>query len=148
MSNQLTVRIRPAIEADAPFIFSSWLKSFRDHGLARPISQEVYYSEQHKLIERLLKTAKAFIACDPKDPASIYGWACFEHVEGIFTVHYIYVKHPFRNLGIGRELLNQSGHDLQTAGLFTHWTPMGLKLHEKFNLLYHPYILINYNRGV
>lgn len=145
MSEKLVVKIRQALEGDASFIFNSWLKSFRENGLARPVSNEVYFAEQHKLIERLLKSATTIVACDPKDPAQIFGWACYERVEGIFTLHYVYVKQPFRLLGLTAELLADSGHDFKTAGLFTHWTPAALKLHNKKNLLYHPYILINYS---
>lgn len=144
MSEKLIVKIRPALEGDASFIFNSWLKSFRENGLARPVSNEVYYTEQHKLIERLLKTCTTVVACDPKDPASIFGWACYERVDGVFVLHYVYVKHPFRLLGLAKELLADSGHDFATAGLFTHWTSAAMKLHDKKNLLYHPYILINY----
>ena len=144
MSEQLPIKVRVALEADAPFIFNSWLKSFRENGLARPVSQEIYFTEQHKLIEKLLKRGTTVIACDPKDVSNIYGWACFEQLEGVFTVHYVYVKHSFRALGIGRELLKESAHDFANASIFTHWTTAALKLHEKYNMLYHPYILINY----
>ena len=144
MSKPLPVRIRPAVEGDASFIFSSWLKSFRDNGLAKPVNNEVYFSEQHKLIERLLKTATVQVACDPNDAASIYGWSCYERVEGIFVIHYTYIKHPFRGLGIASAILAESKHDFNTTGLFTHWTTAALRLHDKKNLMYHPYILINY----
>lgn len=142
---QLVVKVRPALEADAAFIFNSWLKSFRDKGLAKPVCNEVYFSEQHKLVEKLLKRCTTVIACNPTDPASIYGWACFERVEGTFVLHYAYVKQPFRGLGLAKEILAEAKHDWQTAGLFTHWTTSALKLHQKHNLIYHPYILINYN---
>jgi hypothetical protein len=147
MSEKLVVKIRPALEADASFIFNSWLKSFRENGIARPVSNEVYFAEQHKLIEKLLKRCTTVIACNPTDPAQIFGWACFERVDGIFVLHYVYIKHPYRLLGLAKELLKEANHDFTTAGLFTHWTAAALKLHEKKNLLYHPYILINYGQA-
>jgi hypothetical protein len=144
-SEPLPIHVRPALEADAAFIFNSWLKSFRDSSFAAPVSNETYFTEQHKLIERLLKRCKVFIACEPQDHTNIYGWVCFEEHEGVFTLHYAYIKHNFRMLGIAKELLKESNHDFNSAGIFTHLTKSALRIHHKFNLMYHPYILSNYN---
>lgn len=144
---KLNVRVREGYPEDAPLIFSSWLKSFKDKGLSKLVVREVYFSEQHKLIERLLKTAKTLIACDPKDAASIYGWLCYEEVEGVFVLHYAYTKNSFRSLGIFEALLKETGHDTKNASLYTHWTPNAASMEQKFNMLYHPYILLNYNKG-
>jgi len=141
---KLVVKIRPALEGDVAFVFNSWLKSFRNTGLSRSVQNEVYFSEQHKLIERLLKESTTVVACNPTKPEDIFGWACFQWVDGIFVLHYVYVKHLYRNLGLANELLAESAHDFSTAGLYTHWTHMALLCAAKKNLLYHPYILINY----
>ena len=140
----LPISIRQASEHDAPLIFNSWLKSFRENGIARAVESSVYYSEQHKLIEKLLKRSKTFIAHEVGVPENIYGWACFERVEGILVIHYIYVKHSFRGLGIARELMKETEHDFANASLFTHWTNTAARIGLRKNCLYHPYILMNY----
>jgi ribosomal protein S18 acetylase RimI-like enzyme len=142
---KLTIKVRRALEADAPFIFNSWLKSYRFGDLARNCDNAVYFNEHHKVIERLLKRCETFIACAESDPATIYGYICFERVEGMLVVHYVYVKHTFRNMGIAKELMKETAHvPEQTAALYTHHAEIARKLQIKLNLVYHPYILINY----
>jgi hypothetical protein len=139
----LPLIIRPANENDVPFIFNSWLRSFRNGTLCRGVDNTIYFTEHHKLIERLLKTAKVQVAADANDIANILGWLCYEEIDGIFTVHYIYTKHTFRCLGVMRQLMKDTGHDFTTAGIHTHMTEIFNRLALKYNLLYHPYVLIN-----
>jgi hypothetical protein len=145
IAEQLPIKLRAALEADAAFIFNSWLRSYRFGDLAKNCDNAVYFSEHHKLIEGLLKRCKTVIACASDNPADIYGYICYEQVEGILVMHYCYVKHSFRNMGIARELMVEAGHDRnQSAALFTHFTEPCRKLQAKLNLVYHPYILLNY----
>ena len=143
MSNELPIRVRPMLEGDIGFVFNTWLKSFRYSSFAKPITNTVYFNEQHKIIERLIKKNDIFIACDNTDPNQIYGYICAGKVDGIFAIHYIYVKHTFRKMGIGKLLLNTFSHDPSNAAIFSHHTHSAEKLAAKFNLVYHPFILIN-----
>jgi ribosomal protein S18 acetylase RimI-like enzyme len=135
------VRLRQADQNDVPFIFNSWLKSYRDSSTAKLVSNTVFFSEHHKLIERIVKHNPVILAVNDADPTQIYGYICAGVTEGIFTLHYIYVKHNFRNLGIGKALLNAFEHDLATAGIYTHHTKIADKIASKYNFLYHPYVL-------
>ena len=139
--NTPKILLRPAASEDVSFIFSSWLKSFRNSFFAKPIDNTVYFSEQHKLIEKLVKQAPVIMACNPDDISQIYGFICAQRIEGVFCLHYLYVKHSFRKLGIGRALVNSFEHDSSSAGVYTHHTACGEILKHKFNLVYHPYIL-------
>lgn len=142
---QLPISIREADQGDVSFIFSSWLKSFRGGAMAKYVENTIYFSEHHKLVERLLKRSKTVVACNPEDPATIYGYLCYEIVEGIFCVHYGYTKQPFRVLGVLRQLLHSTGHDFaRGTGLATHQNQVGARMALKYNLVYHPYILLNY----
>lgn len=147
MSEQVVVKIRPAIEADSAFIFNSWLQSNRNQGFARNVNSATYFAEQHKLIEGLLKTAKTFVATDPEDPSTIYAWVCYERIEGILTIHYAYTKQPFRRLGLQVELLKEAAHDWTTASICTHFNYKLVNLFDKRNIMYHPYILTNYKKA-
>lgn len=135
------VRLRPANQTDVPFIFNSWLKSYRDSAGAKTVSNTVYFAEHHKLIERIVKNNSVILAVNDSDPSQIYGYICAGQTEGIFTLHYLYVKHNFRNLGIGKVLLNAFEHDLATAGIYTHHTKIADKIASKYNFVYHPYVL-------
>lgn len=143
MSKKLPIRLRLANDEDVPFIFNSWLKSYRTSNFSRSITNTVYFAEHHKLLERILKTNKVVIACRDDDPSQICGWACAGITDNIFTLHYIYVKHPFRGFGVGKALLNAFEHDPSTASIFTHCTKTAERLAAKYNMIYHPYILIN-----
>jgi GNAT superfamily N-acetyltransferase len=142
------ILLRSANEEDISFIFNSWLKSFRNSFFCKGIVNSVYFTEHHKLIEKILKTASAVIACNPEDPSQVYGWICAEEIDGVFCMHYLYVKHSFRGLGIGRLLFNTFTHESGLAGIYTHQTRASETLGIKLNLIYHPYVLFSsYKRG-
>lgn len=139
----LPVRIRRATELDANFIFNSWLKSYRSSPLASQLSSTIYFAEHHKIIERLFKTSEVLVACNETDVSQIYGWICAEKIDGIFCLHYVYMKHTFRNHGIAKALFNSFEHDPTNASCFTHGTRLGIRLANKYNMIYHPYLLMN-----
>lgn len=137
-------KIRSATKEDISFLFSSWLKSFRDSGtMCRNITNTVYFESHHKLIERILRRASVNVACDADHPDQLFGYIVAETIDGIFVLHYIYVKHPFRRTGIGSALLNSFQHNSSLASCTTHLTRMGERLLLKYNMIYHPYIVIN-----
>lgn len=136
------VRVRPATASDAPFIFSSWLKCMRGSSFAREITSTVYYAEQHKIIERLLKTCTVYVACDEANVDDIYGYICAEQIDGIFVLHMVYVKHMYRNLGIGTLLLNSFNHSADAASIYTQHTPIAVRLSAKYRMVYSPYVAL------
>ena len=140
-TENIKLRIRDATETDVNFIFNSWLKSYRDSEFAKHIANEIYFAEHHKLVERLLKTNNVSVACDQSDPDHIYGFICAGHTDGIFTVHYLYVKHTFRRFGIATALLDNLGHNKSSIGIYTHHTLAAPLFAKAYNLVYHPYVL-------
>jgi len=143
MSEKLPILLRPANAADVGFLFNAWLKSFRNSEFASSIPNEIYYSEHHKVIENLLQNYQVVIACNQEDTSQIYGFICAGLTDTIFTVHYLYVKHTFRKLGIATELLNSFGRNSEYVGIYTHKTKASTSLAKKHNLIYHPYIGIS-----
>ena len=144
MSNALPVEIRSLIDSDIPFIFNSWLKAYRNSPAACKVNQNIYFSEHHKLVERLLNEATTLVMSAAGDPATVYGYINFQEVQGVFVLHFAYVKHDFRTLGLFKELMKATKHDFSAAGMYTHQVRSNGILEEKWNLLYSPYILINY----
>ncbi len=137
------IRLRKANQEDVGFIFNSWLKSFKFSLFAKNVTNTIYYAEHHKIIERLLKQNETIIACNDDDPSQIYGFINGGRVDGIFCLNYVYVKQSFRNLGIGKTLLNYFEHDPATAAVYTHHTRIAERLAAKYNMVHHPYLLIN-----
>jgi len=145
VQSELPIEIRPIIDSDIAFIFSSWLRAYRNSYAVRDITQNVYYSEQHKIVERCITKGSTLVLSALEDPATIYGYLNFEIVQGQFVLHFAYIKQDFRKLGLFKSLLKATKHDFTGAGLYTHRVPKTFNILEsKYNLIYHPYILINY----
>lgn len=139
----LPVKIRPPTDQDIPFIFNSWLKSFRETGfLCNPVSNTIYFDSHHKLIQKILKRATVFIACDERYPDQIFGYIVAEKIDGVFVLHYVYVKHNFRKSGIAKTLLNAFDHDATIGSCCTHLTRVAERLILKYNVIYHPYVIL------
>jgi hypothetical protein len=139
---EIPIRIRKATEADVSFIFNSWLKSYRDSFFARGVASNMYFSEHHKVIERILKTCEVYIACDDADAMNIYGWACAEFIDNTFVIHYSYVKQMYRFLGIANLLISQYKHNPEVASLYTHHTKYAEKICPRKSIFYSPYIAL------
>lgn len=139
-SAKMPVQIRPATEEDVPFIFNAWLKSYRKSFFAQPINNTIYFAEHHKVLEHLAKTSTVVVACDPKEPSQLFGFGAGTSKDGITIIHYIYIKHTYRQLGIGKLIAKSLGHEDGKPTCYTHQTSSASKLAEKHNLLYHPYL--------
>ena len=135
------IQLRLATEDDINFIFHSWLKSYRNSQVVRNLNNSVYYTEHHKVIEHTAKSAMFIIACAASDPLHLYGWACAEMIDGVFCLHYVYVKHAFRGLGIASILIQAFEHDFETMGIYSHKHNASDYFSKRFNLIYHPYVL-------
>jgi len=110
------VIVRPySPENDTAFVFSSWLRSYRFSLQTKDIPTAFYYRCHHKLIEDILERpdVRISVACLQTDPSLIFGWACFEGP----VLHYIFVKPPYRRLGIAKTLVR-----LSSMKYYTHQT--------------------------
>lgn len=144
MSQRKTpVRLRDANSEDVGFVFNSWLRSYRNAQMVRGVSNTIYYNEHHKILERIVKTARVIIACDPEDSTKIYGYACAEFIDSIFVIHYVYVKELYRKLGIARLMLDEWKPDFNNASICTHINKCAEAPAIRRHILYHPYILVN-----
>lgn len=138
--NKLPILLRPANSEDVPFVFNAWLKSFRNSQFAKPMLNEIFYAEHHKVIEKILNHYDVIVACNEEDKSQIYGFICAGYTENIFTLHYVYVKQPFRKMGIGTALLNGFEHTPEYTSVYTHQSKLAERLAEKYNMIYHPYV--------
>jgi hypothetical protein len=136
------IRARQPRKQDVPFIYSSWLKSFRNSPLTRPMSNEIYYEEQHSLITDIMETSTTIIISDSEDPDHILGYICASRNDGVLTVHYVYVKHTYRRMGLGKLMLNAFECSPKDDIFYTHSVGPSKLLAAKFNLTYNPYILV------
>lgn len=131
-STKSLVAFRPANDDDTPFILNSWLKSYRNGVCSQHVPNEIYYKYQHKIIENLLLDATVTVAVSLEDSTQIIGYIATTQP---FLCHYIYVKYPFRKLGIAEQLYNGANR----PQICTH-LPRGFPiLKEKHNLVFNPF---------
>lgn len=93
-------RLRPAGPEDEPFIVDSWCMSYKSQAVARDMGPR-YLVDYKWFVRALLKKVRVTVACDVEDPGVILGWCASS--PGV--VHYVFVKHDFRRLGIAKNLL-------------------------------------------
>ncbi len=129
------IMLRELEKDDESFIYSSWLRSYRSSPISTHMINDIYFDNHKKIIEELLSKANVIIACNPEDPSQIYGFICYEDT----TVHYLYVKYPFRKMGLGRYLFDSVCSDA-TLTIITHYNS-NVKSKLNDSLIYNPYLL-------
>lgn len=149
MIEKLPIKIRPISQLDVNFILNSWLKSFRGAFFVKDIHPTTYYAEHHSVCSELLQTCQTYVACSDSDPTEIYGFICAEYISGTLVVHYIYVKHTFRNMGIAKALLAQFAVAPGTMSFYTHHNSVAHKQAAAYQMLYSPYLALlpKYRKG-
>ena len=126
---------RTPTEDDMSFIYSSWLKSYRNSDYAKHICNELYYQAHAAIITALILKEKTLIAYD-SDTNVLLGFICYSDQ----TIFYIYVKFVAREMGIAKELLAKTDIDLSLPILTTHSTLASQK--SKLHLVYSPYAML------
>lgn len=129
---------------DEAFIFNSWLKSFKDSPMMAGLSTTIYYKEMHETIKRILedKTSHVLMACDPDDDESLYGYVVAQTIGAALIFHWVYVKHPLRNFGIGRNLeLAVKTHVPHESIAYSLRTKLTDILTRKESYVYNPFVL-------
>lgn len=134
------VQIRKATEADVPFIFNSWLKSFKGSNAVKNVPGPVYFDFHHKAIEKLLQRSQVEVLCAPDDQSQVFGYVVHETVEGVKVLHYAYVKYAFRGMGLCSLLFKQADANKQVGGFYTHDTHSSAKLLGNSKFVYNPYL--------
>lgn len=140
--------IRPGRPEDANFLFNSWLKSYRRSWFAQRIPNDVFYAQQHLVIEDILNRplTRVSVITPAGDPDTICGYAVTEAIDGAASkaaiVHYVYVKETFRKLGLATRLLQAAGVGADAQIVFlSHITSHFAPLAEKRGYVYNPFVL-------
>jgi GNAT superfamily N-acetyltransferase len=109
--------IRPYEPAgDENFVFHSWLQSHSEDakkqaptGKRWAINPQLYYEAVRPVLRRIVghEDTRILIAVYPDAPDKIRGWICYAEREGfpVPVLHYVYVKHTWRKLGVARQLM-------------------------------------------
>ncbi len=126
------LKTRPATTEDLQFVRASWFESYRHGGKAPSCGYDIYSRGQSFLIRQLTDKNSVVVAFHPDQPDEICGWVCFQPA----AIHYLYVKHAYRRLGIGLQLAQ-----LAAPQIHTHETRGGMRLAAKVGSRFDPYLL-------
>jgi GNAT superfamily N-acetyltransferase len=131
--------IRRAVPDDLPFILRGWIES---QGHCRPwllVDRSWYCAAQHALCERLMRRSLVLVACNPDDVGQVYGVCVAEPAKR--TLHWIYVKEAFRQLGIGGRLMLAAFVQLTDEVGYTVRTSAIPHYERRWNLRFDPHRL-------
>lgn len=117
---------------DVPFVTNSWLKSFRESPENKQVKSTFYFADGHKLLEEIIPRSVVLVVCDRQDPHQILGYACYEMFDTALILHYIYIKHTFRSMGIASTLMRYAvGAEAPPALFYTHMTRKFRRMADK-----------------
>lgn len=129
----LNVTLRDATPADVPYIYKSWIESYRNAPSSKRMLDD-YYTNQLERIREILSTCPVTVACLADDVDTICGFICHDKTSaGMTMIHYIYVKLLFRHDGIANMLFNSI--DPTLPAVCSHQNTIFEKLRHKFNLI-------------
>lgn len=121
--------IRLGGKTDWPMVADAWVNSHKASSRATKLSEPGrFFKHHHRIIDGVLKDeeTEVRVAAPPDDDFTVFGFAVLQ--RGL--IHMVYVKKPFRRLGLARKLLTGIRLD-ETA--FTYWTrDVGEWIHDKF----------------
>jgi len=134
--------LRTLEENDLSFIYASYLKSLRPHKSS--IANDVYYPNEHKIMESLLLNALTVVLVDNEDSNLIVGWASATIVPELrLVLNYCYIKRRYRKLGYASKLIDTiiEHADEDLPRFCSCHTPSFIRLSSKYRLIYNPYLI-------
>lgn len=138
IANSAQYDLRPATKEDIPFIYGTWLQSYRhDSQIGRSCRKGIFFTEYRQVIDSILadKGTHVLVACHKTIPNVIFGYI----VHSNKSLHYIFTKETFRRLGIATSLAKASG----PFDFYTHKTYTAENINHEIN--YNPFLI--FKRG-
>ena len=133
--------IRKAKGSDLPFIYSTWVDSFRyDSSLGKSCRNSIFFPNYNQVVDHILTQpdTEVLVSVKPDSDETIFGYLV--HQGSVF--HYAFTKEAFRKRGIAKSLFLHAGGVPEST--FTHRTFEFDPIFKKHvTLLYNPFILFN-----
>jgi GNAT superfamily N-acetyltransferase len=70
----------------------------------KEMPKQLYFESAGAVAERILERSVCIVLCSEEDTAQIIGYVVFGSGP---VLHYVYVKQPFRRMGLGRHLVRE-----------------------------------------
>lgn len=129
------IEIRPYRLEDKNFIFSTYLRGlYYGNTMLHETPKDLFMAHFHKFLETTISKTTNWIriACLKEEPDVILGYSILG--LGGKSLHWIFVKSAWRNIGIAKMLVPES---VETV---THMTKVGLSIFKKKQkLIYNPF---------
>lgn len=125
LSNGVELRIRPAVSTDVAYLIRTYLANWQDSPTVRRVDRDTFYVEERRVFERLLNEATVLVATSRNDLDYVLGFLLGEASDVGPVLHWCYVRHAVRRLGIARALVETFCAGQVGTRWFTRWTPSG-----------------------
>lgn len=125
-------------ETDKNFILATWLRGlYYGEPWYQQIPKEVFMTSYHAHLESLMSRPDTYIriACLEDEPDVILGYAVFIETGDTVALSWVFVKSPFRKIGIAKGLLPIN------ISAVTHLTRVGASLLNKLpGIVFNPFL--------
>lgn len=133
------ISIREYHPTDQNFILTTWMRGlYEGNDLFAKIKKRIFYENYEKIIKYLLSHPSAVIqvASLVEDPDVILGYAVMERISATkeHRLHWLYVKHLWRRIGIAKDLVKP--FNIKTV---THLTKM-VEEFKPHRMTFNPFI--------
>lgn len=133
--------IRKAEEEDIPFIYATWIKSYRyDSLIGKGCRNTVFYPNYNRIIDWVLDRSEVLMACHLNNPQVVFSYLVYEPD----IVHYAFTKEAFLRQGICKSLWEEAGRIPNYSHKTFNLIPI-MKAHPFFT--FNPFILFHKYEG-
>lgn len=125
MEKKDLVTVRDMQPGDRNFIFATWLRGlYYGNSFFGEMPKDAFMKHYHDVLEKLLTrpTPWVRVACLKDDPEVILGYAIGRVWPGELSLDWIFVKSPWRKIGIAKSLVPPG------VTTITHLTKVGKAL--------------------
>lgn len=131
--------IRPNKPEDFNFIANSYLKSYRTGPEAKHMVNDIYFPEYKERLTNMMTNGRVWVACSEADEDQIGGYVITGKVHSWDVLHYIYVKYPFRQMGLAAHMLHSVMTNFgERMTICTHLPKGWADLSSRYKLMFDP----------
>lgn len=112
------------------------MAGIKDYNAQIGVTSFNFFDNIKEVIKLLLEKSDCIIACDSEEPDVIYGYCIYSDQ----TLHYVYVKHSLRKMGLAKDLIANTIKAVPTH--YTIQSKVSAKIASKYSIKYNPYFLI------
>jgi len=120
------------------------MKSYRSQKIYQAVPNQLFYIEMSKVIDNLLTRAEVLMITPSDNTDQFIGFICYETIGNNVILHYIYVKHLFRKMGIASDIVKDVIPYLSSKPvLYSHVSRIPEATLDKYKLIFNPFILVS-----